>query len=67
MRLGAGHRGTALGGYVLMLLCAAAALYAREAAPAVQAVAVGTAAAVLVAAAAWIDVRWARHLRQAAN
>ena len=67
VRMGAGHRGAALTGYALMVVCALAALYARGAAPAVQAAAVGAAAVVLVAAAVWIDVRWARHLRRAAN
>ena len=66
VRMGAGHRGTALTGYGLMLVCAAAALYARDAAPSVQAAAVGAAAVVLIAAAAWIDVRWSRHERRTA-
>jgi len=63
VRLGAGHRGAALTGYALMLVCAVAALYGRDAAGAVQAAAVGAAVMVLVAVAAWIDVRWARHGR----
>ena len=66
VRLGAGHRGTALTGYGLILVCALAALYAREAPPSVQAAVVGAAAAVLIAAAAWIDVRWWRHERRTA-
>jgi UDP-N-acetylmuramyl pentapeptide phosphotransferase/UDP-N-acetylglucosamine-1-phosphate transferase len=67
VRMGAGHRGAALTGYALMLVCAAAALFARDAAPSVQAAALGAAAAVLIAAAAWIDVRWSRYLRRAAG
>jgi UDP-N-acetylmuramyl pentapeptide phosphotransferase/UDP-N-acetylglucosamine-1-phosphate transferase len=67
VRMGAGHRGAALTGYALMVVCALAALYARGAVPAVQVAAVGAAVIVLVAAAVWIDVRWARHLRRAAN
>jgi len=67
VRMGAGHRGAAFAGYALMLVCALAALYGRGAAPAVQAAAVGAAVIVLVAVAVWIDVRWARHLRRAAN
>jgi UDP-N-acetylmuramyl pentapeptide phosphotransferase/UDP-N-acetylglucosamine-1-phosphate transferase len=67
VRMGVGHRGTALAGYGLMLVCAAAALYAREGPPSVQAAAVGAAAAVLIAAAAWIDVRWSRYVRRAAG
>jgi UDP-N-acetylmuramyl pentapeptide phosphotransferase/UDP-N-acetylglucosamine-1-phosphate transferase len=63
VRLGAGHRGTALAAYALMLVCAAAALYARDQAPAVQALAFAAACAVLLGAGAWIDVRWARQLR----
>ncbi len=67
VRMGVGHRGAALTGYALMLVCAAAALYGREAVPSVQAAAVGAAAAVLIAAAAWIDVRWSRYVRRAAG
>ena len=67
VRLGAGHRGTALTAYALMLVCAGAALYGRNEPPAVQAGAVAAAGLVLVVAAAWIDVRWARYLRRAAN
>jgi UDP-N-acetylmuramyl pentapeptide phosphotransferase/UDP-N-acetylglucosamine-1-phosphate transferase len=63
VRMGAGHRGAAITGYVLMLVCAAAALYGREAGVAVQAAAVGAAAFVLMVVAVWIDVRWARHGR----
>jgi phospho-N-acetylmuramoyl-pentapeptide-transferase len=64
VRMGAGHRGAALTGYGLMLVCAAAALYGRTERPALQAIAFGAASAVLAAVAAWIDVRWARHTRQ---
>ena len=60
VQLGAGHRRTALWAYVLMLVCGAAALYAREAAAAVQAAAVALAVLAMIAMAAWIDVRWAR-------
>ncbi|HYR34111.1 MAG TPA: glycosyl transferase [Burkholderiales bacterium] len=67
VRLGAGHRGAALTGYGLMLACAAAALYARDAAAPVQAGAIGAALLVLAAAAVWIDVRWSRHERRTAN
>src|SRR5919108_1466409 len=56
VRMGAGHRGAALIAYALMLVCAAAALLARGAAPAVQAAVAGAASAVLIATAAWIDV-----------
>lgn len=63
VRMGAGHRGTALIGYALMLVCAAAALYGRNERPAVQAASFAIAAAVLVGFAAWIDLRWARYVR----
>jgi UDP-N-acetylmuramyl pentapeptide phosphotransferase/UDP-N-acetylglucosamine-1-phosphate transferase len=67
VRMGAGHRGAALTGYGLMLVGAAAALYAREGPPSVQAAAVGAVVLVLIAAAAWIDVRWSRYVRRAAG
>lgn len=66
VRLGAGHRRTALTWYALMLVCALAALYGRAARPAVQAAAFGAAFLVIVAVGGWIDVRWARHNRVAA-
>jgi hypothetical protein len=65
--MGAGHRGAALIGYALMVVCSAAALYARAESPAVQAAVVVPAAVVLIVAAAWIDVRWSRHVRRAAG
>jgi len=64
VRMGAGHRGAALTGYALMLICAAAALYARQAPAAVQAMAIGAAMLALASAAVWIDMRWARHSRR---
>jgi UDP-N-acetylmuramyl pentapeptide phosphotransferase/UDP-N-acetylglucosamine-1-phosphate transferase len=67
VRMGAGHRGAALIGYGLMAICAAAALFARTEAPAVQAAVVVPAAVALIAAAAWIDVRWSRYVRRAAG
>jgi UDP-N-acetylmuramyl pentapeptide phosphotransferase/UDP-N-acetylglucosamine-1-phosphate transferase len=67
VRMGAGHRGAALAGYGLMAVCASAALFGRNSPPFVQATAVGAAVLVLVVAATWIDVRWARHLRRAVN
>ena len=63
VRMGAGHRGTALLGYALMLACAAAALYARQQAPQAQAMILGAGLLVLAAVAAWIDLRWARQSR----
>lgn len=67
VRMGAGHRGTALAGYALMLVCAAAATYARNERPAIQVATLALACVVLVSAAAWIDVRWKRHERSRAS
>ena len=64
MRLGTGHRATALAAYALMLACAAAALYARAQPLEVQGVVLAASAALLIGAGAWIDVRWARHGKQ---
>lgn len=63
VRMGFGHRATAWIEYAAMGGCAVIALLIRTAEPATQAGALGAAAAVLVAAAAWIDVRWARWSR----
>lgn len=60
VRMGFGHRATALIGYALMLMCALAALLGREQTPELQAVAFGVAAAVLAAMAVWVDWRWLR-------
>jgi UDP-N-acetylmuramyl pentapeptide phosphotransferase/UDP-N-acetylglucosamine-1-phosphate transferase len=60
VRMGLGHRTAALMGYLVMALCAAAALLGRNQPPAFQAAAFGAAAAVLGAMAVWVDVRWAR-------
>jgi hypothetical protein len=59
--MGFGHKGTAVIEYAAMAGCAAIALLARREPSAVQAGAVALAAAVLVAVAFWVDVRWARH------
>jgi UDP-N-acetylmuramyl pentapeptide phosphotransferase/UDP-N-acetylglucosamine-1-phosphate transferase len=67
VRLGAGHRATALAAYLLMLVCATGALYARAQPLEVQAAALAGSGALLVVAAVWIDVRWSRHERRAAN
>src|SRR5260221_10544532 len=64
VRFGAGHRATALAAYALMLVCAIAAFYARDAAVSVQVAAIGAAALPLAVAALWIDVRWSRPQRQ---
>ena len=61
--MGLGHRGTAVALYVLMLVCAAAALFGRNQSPLVQALAFLAGAAALAAAAIWADLRWARFAR----
>jgi UDP-N-acetylmuramyl pentapeptide phosphotransferase/UDP-N-acetylglucosamine-1-phosphate transferase len=63
VRMGLGHRGTALAAYAAMALCAGAALMARAEPPAVQAAAFGVASAALAAAALWVEWRWARFTR----
>jgi UDP-N-acetylmuramyl pentapeptide phosphotransferase/UDP-N-acetylglucosamine-1-phosphate transferase len=60
VRMGFGHRRTALIGYVLMLLCAGAAMLGRVQAPAVQAALFGGTALLLAGMAVWVDRRWAR-------
>lgn len=61
VRMGFGHRGTALIEYAAMGGCAAMALLARREPAAVQAGVVALAAALLIAMAFWVDLRWARH------
>jgi len=61
VRLGAGHRATALAAYALMLACAGAGLYARGQPPGVQATVLAGAGALLAVALVWVDLRWARH------
>ena len=65
VRMGYGHRGAALIEYAVMAGCAATALLARREPSAVQAAALAGAAAVLIAIAVWVDLRWARHQRGA--
>jgi UDP-N-acetylmuramyl pentapeptide phosphotransferase/UDP-N-acetylglucosamine-1-phosphate transferase len=64
VRMGLGHRSTAWIAYAAMVLCAAAALYGRQQSPVVQAVTFGAATLMLSLLAAWVDVRWARFVRQ---
>jgi UDP-GlcNAc:undecaprenyl-phosphate GlcNAc-1-phosphate transferase len=59
VRMGLGHRRTALLEYVAMAACAALAIYARTAEPVLQAAVVGGAFVLCVALAAWIDRLWA--------
>jgi UDP-GlcNAc:undecaprenyl-phosphate GlcNAc-1-phosphate transferase len=64
VRMGLGHRGTAWGGYVAMLICAAGALFGRTESPATQATVFAAASALLAVVAVWVDFRWARFNRQ---
>ena len=61
VRMGFGHRGTALIGYAAMLVCAGAALFGRAESPARQAAVFGLTAAALAVVALWVDVRWRRY------
>ena len=61
VRMGFGHRGTALIEYAAMAGCAAVALAARDETPAAQLGAVGAATLALAALAVWIDLRWAQY------
>jgi UDP-N-acetylmuramyl pentapeptide phosphotransferase/UDP-N-acetylglucosamine-1-phosphate transferase len=63
VRMGFGHRGTALIEYTTMAACAATALLARTADAATQLGAVVLMTLALVAVAVWIDLRWARYRR----
>jgi UDP-N-acetylmuramyl pentapeptide phosphotransferase/UDP-N-acetylglucosamine-1-phosphate transferase len=65
VRMGLGHRGTALLAYGAMIVCAAAALYGRDKAPSVQAVTFLGSSAFLAILAVWVDMRWIRHCREA--
>ena len=63
VRMGFGHRATALVGYAAMLACAATALAGRSQPAPVQAALFAGASALLAALALWIDLRWRRFLR----
>jgi UDP-N-acetylmuramyl pentapeptide phosphotransferase/UDP-N-acetylglucosamine-1-phosphate transferase len=65
VRMGLGHRGTALLAYGAMIVCGAAALYGRDKAPSVQAVTFLGTSAFLAILAVWVDMRWIRHCRAA--
>jgi UDP-N-acetylmuramyl pentapeptide phosphotransferase/UDP-N-acetylglucosamine-1-phosphate transferase len=63
VRMGFGHRGTALIAYAAMLVCAGVALAGHEQPPLAQALYFGGASIALAGAAAWVDLRWRRHAR----
>jgi UDP-GlcNAc:undecaprenyl-phosphate/decaprenyl-phosphate GlcNAc-1-phosphate transferase len=58
VRMGFGHRGTALMAYAIMLACALAALLGRQQMPALQALVFVGAVLLLGGFAAWVDLRW---------
>jgi UDP-N-acetylmuramyl pentapeptide phosphotransferase/UDP-N-acetylglucosamine-1-phosphate transferase len=61
VRMGFGHQGTAVIEYAVMAGCAVTALLIRREPSTVQAAVLAGAAAVLIAIAVWVDLRWARH------
>lgn len=63
VRMGLGHRRTALAGYAAMLVCAGAAFYGLTLSGAEQIWVFAAATAFLGACALVVDVLWARHLR----
>ncbi|MGH8746214.1 MAG: glycosyl transferase, partial [Burkholderiales bacterium] len=63
VRMGFGHRGTALIEYAVMLGCGAASVYACNRGTGVQVAVLAGTIVVLVAIALWIDLRWARFQR----
>jgi UDP-N-acetylmuramyl pentapeptide phosphotransferase/UDP-N-acetylglucosamine-1-phosphate transferase len=65
VRMGLGHRGTALTAYAAMALCVAGAFAALAASGALRAVLLALVITLLVAIAVWVDVRWARFSRGA--
>jgi UDP-N-acetylmuramyl pentapeptide phosphotransferase/UDP-N-acetylglucosamine-1-phosphate transferase len=62
VRMGFGHRTTALIAYTAMLLCSAAALLGREQSGPVQVAVFAAASAALAVAAGWVDLRWRRYV-----
>jgi UDP-GlcNAc:undecaprenyl-phosphate/decaprenyl-phosphate GlcNAc-1-phosphate transferase len=63
VRMGFGHRGTALVAYAAMMVCAGVALAGYEQPPLAQALYFGGASLALAGMAAWVDLRWRRHER----
>jgi UDP-N-acetylmuramyl pentapeptide phosphotransferase/UDP-N-acetylglucosamine-1-phosphate transferase len=63
VRMGIGHRRTALAAYAVMFACATAALVGRALPVAGQTAAFFAGAGLLAAIAAWVDVKWSRFLR----
>lgn len=63
VRMGFGHRNTALSAYAIMLVCAGVALAARHTQPIWQAAAVGFCGVVYITLTLWIDALWKRNER----
>jgi hypothetical protein len=63
VRMGFGHRGTALIEYAVMALACAVALLVREADLQIQGWALAGSVLALAGIAVWVDVRWARHVK----
>ena len=59
VRMGLGHRNTALAEYALMISCASTALATRNASPLIQGTSLALFGIVYTVLAHWIDVRWA--------
>jgi len=66
VRMGLGHRGTALVSYVAMLMSAAIALAVRDATPAMQWMAISGVALAYALGLAYVDQRWRKFQSQAA-
>jgi UDP-N-acetylmuramyl pentapeptide phosphotransferase/UDP-N-acetylglucosamine-1-phosphate transferase len=67
IRMGLGHRKTAWLGYVVMAVCALAALFGRGQPPITQAGAFTAAGVLLAAMAVWVDLSWARYAGRGAK
>jgi UDP-GlcNAc:undecaprenyl-phosphate/decaprenyl-phosphate GlcNAc-1-phosphate transferase len=64
VRMGFGHRNTALAEYLLMMVCAAIALCVRNSSIEVQVGSLAAAAVAYTAIAVWINIKWERHAAQ---
>jgi UDP-N-acetylmuramyl pentapeptide phosphotransferase/UDP-N-acetylglucosamine-1-phosphate transferase len=64
VRMGFGHRTTAVIGYAVMTACAAVALFSRSEPPIIQVLAFLAAVAGLAAMATWVDLRWSKQQRE---
>jgi len=67
VRMGLGHRRTALICYAAMAWCVTLALAGRAQAPALQGAAFGAASVLLLALAIWVELRWRRFVQAAGH